>query len=282
MITCKLGDNIINCYDGSHDRDQLKKWANKNILICPACEKTYEYCHGKIKSPYFRHKNKNECEDKYSESETEEHIKGKSNLFEWIKVQNGVTDAILEGWLPKTKQRPDIMFKYNDKQYVIEYQCSPISSEYIERHELYKAAGINDIWILGTNKYFEYYHKGNGEKRINELEKHIGIYYDSLNNCIYKIHNDISEKNARLIVNEKSYVNLMNSPLDYKHKKENFHLVKGFSKSFVTKSYYPSGRSSRKYPYPITYHEFDKNLSLAKCNKLNDVNISYLGGVTYR
>ena len=155
ILTCKLGNEIINCYDGTHDKEQLKKWASKKILLCPVCGKPYEYCHGKVKTPYFRHMEKNECEDLYYESETEEHLNGKRDLFEWIKRQNGVTNAVLEGWLPETKQRPDIMFEYDGKKYVIEYQCSPIATEYVERHELYKASGITDIWVLGTEKYLE-------------------------------------------------------------------------------------------------------------------------------
>lgn len=121
----------------------------------PVCGKPYEYCRGQVKTPYFRHMNKTECEDKYSESETEEHINGKRDLYEWIKTQDGVTNAVLEGWIPETKQRPDIMFMYDNKQYVIEYQCSPIATEYIERHELYKASDIVDIWICGTKKYLQ-------------------------------------------------------------------------------------------------------------------------------
>ena len=30
------------------------------------------------------------------------------------------------------------------------------ATEYIERHELYQAAGINDIWICGTDKYLQH------------------------------------------------------------------------------------------------------------------------------
>ncbi len=155
MLTALIGDEIINCYDGTHKKEQLKKWSKKKILLCPACGKPYEYCHGHIKDPYFRHMEKEECEDKYSESETEEHLAGKRDLYEWIKKQDGVTNTILEAWIPETKQRPDIMFEYNGKKYVIEYQCSPIASEYVERHELYKAAGICDIWICGTEKYLK-------------------------------------------------------------------------------------------------------------------------------
>ena len=58
----------------------LKKWSKKKILLCPACGKPYEYCHGEVKTPYFRHMDKTECEDKYSESETEEHLNGNRDL----------------------------------------------------------------------------------------------------------------------------------------------------------------------------------------------------------
>lgn len=182
ILTCKLGNEIINCYDGTHNKEQLKKWSSKKILLCPVCGKPYEYCHGKVKTPYFRHMDKAECEDKYSESETEEHLNGKRDLFEWIKKQKGVTNAVLEGWIPETKQRPDIMFEYGGKKCVIEYQCSPIATEYVERHELYQASGIIDIWIAGYEKYF----KPNSRHKF--LEDYIDGYYNPETN-IFKIGN---------------------------------------------------------------------------------------------
>jgi competence CoiA-like predicted nuclease len=140
--------------------------------------------------PYFRHKEKDKCEDVYSEPETEEHIKGKRDLFEWVKVQDNVTDAVLEGWIPETHQRPDIMFKYNDEQYVIEYQCTPIASEYVKRHYLYKAADIKDIWILGYDNY--------RTNRIKMIEKFAIAYYSTGDNDFnfiqlhYKTHNIVT------------------------------------------------------------------------------------------
>lgn len=194
MLSCLLNNKRINCYD--YDKETLKKWASKDILICPACRKPYEYCHGKVISPYFRHKDKQECIDKYSEPETEEHKIGKQDLYEWIKTQDGVTDVILEGWIESTKQRPDIMFKYNREQYVIEYQCSPISSEYYERHELYQASGINDIWILGTEKYLE------PDMRNKTIENNTFYYYNpsknklliNTKNSIFDSFNEIYKK----------------------------------------------------------------------------------------
>lgn len=178
MLTCKLGNNLINCYDGNYSKEQFKKWSNKNILICPVCGKVYEYCHGEVVSPYFRHKDKEMCEDRYSEPETDEHISGKIKLYEWIKKQDGITDVVLEGWIPETKQRPDVMFKYNNNQYVIEYQCSPISTEYHERHTLYRTAGISDIWICGTDKYLEKDETGK-TFRTKEIEKQTNYHFDS-------------------------------------------------------------------------------------------------------
>lgn len=152
MLTTKVGETIINTIDSKYDRYQLKVWSNKGLLKCPVCNGEYEYCHGEIVSPYFRHKEK-DCSGYYSEPETNEHKQGKTLLYNWIKKQPGVDNVKLEAWIPETKQRPDIYFEQNGKRYVIEYQCSPIASEYIKRRELYNLNNINDIWILGTEKY---------------------------------------------------------------------------------------------------------------------------------
>lgn len=270
ILTCKIGNNTINCYDGTHGKEQLKKWAKKRILLCPACNKPYEYCCGKIKSPYFRHMDKTVCVDKYSEPETEEHSNGKRDLYEWIKKQNDVTETKLEGWIPETKQRPDIMFKYKGKQFVLEFQCTPISSEYFERSQLYKAAGINDIWICGVSKYIQYYHKGYGNKRINILEECSRLYYNPMTKQIYKIDSRMEESTFDKILKGKN-INLMRNPYDYRCCFENYILVKDYLKSYDSYTYYPSptGRSSNKYPYPVTDYLYNHNMSLANCYLLN-------------
>ena len=182
MLTAKIRNNIINCYDGKYSKEELKAWASKDIIKCPACGKSYEYCHGQINTPYFRHKDKVECDYLYSESETEEHIKGKMVLYNWIKKQDGVTNAVLEAWIPETKQRPDIMFEYGGSKWVIEYQCSPIATEQIERHKLYEAGGIKDIWICGVQNY------GTGNKH---MEKIMDGMFSSKDNKFIEIHNII-------------------------------------------------------------------------------------------
>lgn len=286
MLTGKIGNEIINCYDGTRSKEQLKNWAKKKIILCPACNKPYEYCHGRVKIPYFRHMDKAKCEDKYSESETEEHLCGKRDLYEWIIKQNGVKNAILEGWIPETKQRPDIMFEYNNKKYVIEYQCSPIASEYFERHDLYQAVGIHDIWICGTEKYF------GSNKRMNTLEASSHVYYDFKNKFLYVVDN-ISEatfkeikklalwrENLTTKYKQQKYskrpFHVMINAYDYTVGYKNYIQVKNTSNSYYCSgSHYPSptGRPSRKYPYPVKDYEYLRNYSYATCYNLSDVKL---------
>lgn len=234
---------------------------------------------------------KNECEDKYYEPETEEHLNGKRDLFEWIKMQKGVSNAVLEGWLPDTKQYPDILFEYNGKRHVIEYQCSPIATEYYERHELYKSAGIVDIWICGTEKYL-----GNN-KRLNTLEQNARLYYDAKNKYLYKMC-DITEadiKNIQKIISfrgnlntyyrQRQYFNrafhVMKNIYDYLSGYTNYLYIKSLSNSYYcTGSYYPSPtrRPSRKYPYPVKKYSYLKNYSYATCYKLFDVKLKNING----
>ncbi|MGL5646379.1 MAG: competence protein CoiA family protein, partial [Clostridium sp.] len=67
----------------------------------------------------------------------------------------------------ESNQRPDIYFEQKGKRYVIEFQCTPIATEYLKRREQYQNNDIFDIWILGKDKY----HKTN---RV--IQKH-GHYY---------------------------------------------------------------------------------------------------------
>ena len=275
MLKCKTEKGDINLCETKYDRNKLKNMSNNNMLLCPACGKLYEYCHGSIKIPYFRHKDKEECFAMYSESETQEHLMGKTDLYNWLLTLDGLEDIILEGWIEETKQRPDIMFKYNNNQYVIEFQCTPISSEYFERHELYQSIGIKDIWICGTEKYFQCFHKGNGAKGINILEENCRKYYDYKNKNLYTLELLDKKRFKEIDKKKKKHDNLMESIDDYKDGKNNYYYVKKITKSYDSYSHYPSptGRPSNKYPYPVTEYEYNMNKSIATCNKMKDVRV---------
>lgn len=198
MLSCKVGNTIIYTFNNTYDKHTLKEWSDKNRLICPDCGKPYEYCHGKIVSPYFRHKEKSECEGLYHESETEEHIKGKIALFNWLlslQKQGLVQSVKLEAYIPETRQRPDLYFEKDGQRFVIEYQCSPIASEFLERKELYKLAKVNDIWIMGTEKYNLHIYNNYAQhySRYKTIEKNTDYYFNINNNMLY-INNKLIKK----------------------------------------------------------------------------------------
>lgn len=151
MLTCQVGKTIVDTF--TYEELRLREWSNKGMLKCPVCGEKMLYCHGDFKIPYFRHEKNSDCPDIYSEGITEEHIQGIKTLYDWLSNQEGIENLQLEKWIPKTKQRPDIYFIKDKQEYVIEYQCSPISTQYNKRHDLYRLQGIKDIWILGTDKY---------------------------------------------------------------------------------------------------------------------------------
>lgn len=259
MLKCIINNNEFNLCNSNIDDKELKKWSNRNILMCPVCNKPYQYCHGKVKIAYFRHKDKTECEYDYEEPETQEHLLGKMNLYNWLKNQKDIYNIVLEGYIKTTKQRPDIMFEYNNEQYVIEFQCSPISSEYYERHELYKCSNIKDIWICGISKYFQCLSKKN--KRFNELEKESKIYYDS-ENKLFCVFEDMDKR---------SFSNIMKSIKD----NNNYYLIKNeresceiYSRYGNWRSFPPYGRQSNNYRYPSNVYEYDRNNSIG--TKIND------------
>lgn len=175
MITCQVGKNKIDTF--SYKETQLREWSDKGLLKCPVCGSKMIYHHGEFKIPHFKHAKNNDCPDIYSEGVTEEHIKGIEQLHNWLKTQEGVADLELEKWIPETKQRPDIYFKYKGEEYVIEFQCSPIATKFLERRELYRLNGMKDVWILGCDKY----------DMTNYLETDITLNKDYCEICRYKV-----------------------------------------------------------------------------------------------
>ncbi|MBO3398479.1 hypothetical protein JJB71_13120 [Clostridium perfringens] len=188
MITCQVGKKKIDTF--SYEPKQLREWSNKGLLRCPVCRSKMIYNHGEFKIPHFKHEKNCDCPDIYSEGVTEEHIKGIELLHNWLQKQEGVTNIELEKWISETKQRPDIYFEYENKPYVIEFQCSPIATKFLERRELYRLNEINDIWILGCDKYdinnIYTIHKANIKEKI-----FVDIKYKAIESSIAQLDNNI-------------------------------------------------------------------------------------------
>ena len=196
MLSCIVGNNYVNTVD--YDKEELKKWSKKGILKCPVCNRKLIYRHGEINEPHFSHEKDSECIYTFYENETKEHALGKVLLYKWLKSLENVSNIKLEGYIPETKQRPDLYFEIDNKRFVIEYQCTPIlKSEYNTRHELYKLNGIIDIWVAGLDKYHkdDFKHINNGvvychDHRVKECElffdnNNLNYYLDAFNENLF-------------------------------------------------------------------------------------------------
>lgn len=259
MLSCLVNNQYLNLINTPYSEKTIQKWSDKGILKCPVCGGTYEFCHGRVIIPYFRHKDKTECDDLYSESETIEHLHGKIDLYNWLSKQKNITNLVLEAWISETKQRPDLMFKYHGDIYVIEFQCTPISSEYYERHELYEAAGIHDIWICGTLNYFQQFHKGKGYKKLNVLEDECRLYYDTETKLLHRLRdlNQIETHMWGVFLDQ----HRMKDNKDYVQGKENYYCSKDINICYKDKN-------------------FIENYSLTYCKPLGEVE-SFVGDQSF-
>lgn len=124
-------------------------------FYCPLCKQQLLFKIGSLKIPHFAHFSKSNCEDLFSEKESEIHLKGKEQLYNFFKALN--LDAKLEAYLPRIRQRPDVLVIDNNYySHAIEFQCSPISKErLVERNNGYEGEGISPIWIVNTPKNVE-------------------------------------------------------------------------------------------------------------------------------
>ena len=167
-------------------------------------------------SQYFRHKDKSiECEGLYHEPETEEHIQGKTLLYNWLKglQDKGIISNVqLESYIKETKQRPDLYFEWNGYRYVIEFQCTPIATEYLKRRELYKLANIKDIWILGLEKYLIY----GEDRKIEECGTQLKL--DVTSKKVYTDGTLINNSLQYGVINFRKYRNFSLKDLTFKGK----------------------------------------------------------------
>lgn len=122
----------------------------KNILHCPGCKERVFFKNGEQKISHFSHYRESNCLS-FSEGETQAHLSGKIKLLEWCEKQS--LSVEMEAWLPKLKQRPDLLITLaDDRKIALEYQCSPIPSKKIkERTEGYHSIGCEVLWICGVD-----------------------------------------------------------------------------------------------------------------------------------
>lgn len=132
--------------------DQAKHLRSIHHFYCPICSEQVILKAGEIRIPHFAHRKNSDCHSGFSEPESYEHLQGKQQLNEYFLEQG--FEVSLEHYLPKLKQRPDLLISKNGLQYAVEYQCSPISRSILQkRTDGYVRAGIRPFWIVGGLPY---------------------------------------------------------------------------------------------------------------------------------
>ncbi|MFC0469539.1 competence protein CoiA [Halalkalibacter kiskunsagensis] len=182
MFNAKLEDGtVISMADRWHIHE-LKELRDKRTFYCPACKSEVQLKLGESRLWHFAHQANAAC-DKLLENETLYHLLGKKQLYEWLKSMK--IEVAMEMYLPIIRQRPDILFRYNQSIYALEFQCSPISTALIEeRSKGYLQLGMVPIWILGGNRLkrkgphffqiaaFEWF-----ATRMTDQQQHLLTYY---------------------------------------------------------------------------------------------------------
>lgn len=159
MLTAKTKDGKKLSLSYHYKKETLLSLRKREEFFCQICgEKVYLKL-GDKKIYHFAHQRGSSCREFY-ENETEGHMEGKLQLFQWLKRQKILAE--LEYFDREIQQRPDIFFVYQEKKYALEYQCSTISEQMFQkRTEGYLSHGYIPLWILGCKHFhnsFEHSH----------------------------------------------------------------------------------------------------------------------------
>jgi competence protein CoiA len=141
---------LVNVAEKKWTKQGLVKIRERNNFICPTCSNEVELKIGTIITAHFAHKKLTGCTMK-GEAETQYHMRGKIDLFEWLQKQSMLTDVQLEPYISTIKQRPDILFSDGNQSVPIEFQCSTIDSNLLKKRSLqYRKLDMRVLWILGA------------------------------------------------------------------------------------------------------------------------------------
>ncbi|MFB4165711.1 competence protein CoiA [Alteribacillus sp. JSM 102045] len=138
---------------------------DKSPFFCPACSERVVLKKGTIRRWHFAHQNKTNCFSQ-SEPETEEHLHGKSVLYEWLTTKG--FSPILEAFLPSINRKADLLFTWKTQTFALEFQCSSISTEEaLQRSSDYLSIEVMPIWIYSLQRLRQ---KGKGRFSVQSFE----------------------------------------------------------------------------------------------------------------
>lgn len=149
------------------EEEGLRLLSKSKMLFCPECLTVVRFASGEQVTAHFKHVHSPDCTYD-SEPETEEHLKGKMLIRNWLVNRYPEVHVEFEYKIKETNQRADVMAIFPEgKRVAFEMQCSKIQgSIWKERHALYKKSGIQDFWILGQSVHK--YGKTEGEEDRNK------------------------------------------------------------------------------------------------------------------
>lgn len=131
-----------------HSRQALRQFRQQLQFFCPQCQQPVQLKIGKLNIPHFAHITKN-CHHRFAEGESELHLQGKIQLFEWLQARGHRVK--LEPFLRTLSQRPDLLMQGEHQQIAIEYQCSAITKENWQRRTAgYEKHNIQALWLFQT------------------------------------------------------------------------------------------------------------------------------------
>ncbi len=141
-------------------KEKLRRIREDQEFQCPECKEKVMMKIGSRRMEHFAHQKGSLCVESY-ERESEYHLAGKLQLFQWLKNQQLCPE--LEPFYPNIRQRPDIGLPYAKKNYALEFQCSTIPPELmIKRTKRYQLRKTAPFWIMGGKNI-----KRKGEKKVS-------------------------------------------------------------------------------------------------------------------
>ncbi|KOS60666.1 hypothetical protein FJQ98_04465 [Lysinibacillus agricola] len=132
-----------------YSREDLQRYRRQMKFYCPQCLQPVQLKIGQYNIPHFAHIADNSCVQLFAEGESQLHLQGKLQLFEWLRKLGHTVK--LEPYLPELSQRPDMLVTKKQKQIAIEFQCSSISHEkWLLRTSGYAKNSIQPLWLFQT------------------------------------------------------------------------------------------------------------------------------------
>ncbi|MGX1194801.1 competence protein CoiA [Metabacillus sp. SLBN-84] len=149
MLIAKDADGrLINLTSIRNGHSDLHRMRGKTHY-CPVCEHPLDLKAGSINIPHFAHQKLKSCLIDH-EPESDYHLNGKIQLYEWLKSQNMVQTE-MERYFPEIMQRPDVYADTGQRKIAVEFQCSALpAAQFYKRTSQYKQANIEPLWILGA------------------------------------------------------------------------------------------------------------------------------------